>query len=91
MATAQLNHPSTLLGQLVNDIAASRKTMEAVFNLGKGEALTANIIEKKGGTKNELAKIVVSLMLQMKSNLDLMHGSVAEIEKCREEERKRTA
>lgn len=90
MATVQPYVPSAILGQLVNEISTSRKSMDALFNLGKGEPLTANLIEKKGGTKLELAKTIVLLMRQMKNNVELMQISVGEIEKCRELERKRS-
>ena len=64
--------------------------MDAIFNLGKGDTLTANLIGKKGRTELELAKRIVLLMKQIKNNVELMRISVGEKGKCRELERKRS-
>ena len=78
MATDQPYIPSALLAQRVNEISTSRQAMDALFNLSEGEPLTANLIVKNGGTKLELAKTIVSLMKQMKDNVELMQSSVGE-------------
>ena len=78
MATVQPYIPSALLELRVNEISASRQAMDALFNLGEGEPLPANLIVKNGGTKLELTKTIVSLMKQMKNNVELMQSSVGE-------------
>ena len=79
----------TFFDKLLGEIEASEKTMNSVFELGKkGTPITADLIEKRGGTKQDLAKTIIGLMAQMQKNSSVMKKAISEIEKSREEARK---
>ena len=82
----------TCFGKLLGEIEASEKTMNSIFDkLGKtgtGKTITFDLIERKGGTKQELAKTIIGLMAQMQKNSSVMKKAITEIEKSREEARK---
>ena len=82
----------TFFGKLLGEIEESEKTMNSIFDkLGKtgtGKTITFDLIERKGGTKQELAKTIIGLMVQMQKNSSVMKKAISEIEKSREEARK---
>ena len=79
----------TFFDKLLGEIEASEKTMKSIFDLGKtGTPITFDLIERKGGTKQELAKTIIGLVVQMQKNSSVMKKAISEIEKSREEARK---
>ena len=79
----------TFFDKLLGEIEESEKTMNSVLDLWKkGTPITADLIEKRGGTKPELAKTIIGLIAQMQKNSSVMKKAISEIEKSREEARK---
>ena len=63
--------------------------MNSVFDLRKKSTpITVDLTEKRGGTKQGLAKTIIGLMAQMQKNSSVMKKAITEIEKSREEARK---
>ena len=75
--------------KLLAEIDESEKSMNCVFELGKkGATINIELLERKGGTKQDLARIIIKFVNQMKKNSNVMRRAVSEIEKGREEARK---
>ena len=72
--------------QLIAEINESERTRDSVFELGKkGSPITVEVLEKKCGTKQDLSRIIINLVNQMKKNLNMMKRAVGEIEKGQQE------
>lgn len=75
-------------GQLFKEIEASERTLEQVFALvKKGTSITVDVIEKKGGTKQELATLLLRFTGQIQKNISLMKRTFDELDQTREKAR----
>ena len=76
------------IAKLLTEIEESQKIVGSVFELAKkGSTINTELLEKKGGTKQDLARIIIKFLTQTQKNSTMMRRAVSEIEKRREEAR----